>query len=178
MTVEDCYQVGYIIKPHGLKGDVQIYLDVDDPKQYKNMESVFVLQGQSLVPFFLISMSLNRDKAIVNFEDIDTIEMAKALKGLELYMPLAALPQLEGEDFYYHEIQGFLLKDEKLGDLGTVSSVVDAGHQLLIAVAHDSGKEILIPLSDELIVSLDKKSKLIIMNVPEGLVDVYLNDES
>lgn len=178
MTVEDCYQVGYIIKPHGLKGDVQIFLDVDDPKQYKNMESVFVLQGQNLVPFFLLSMSLNRDKAIVKFEDIDTIEMAKSIKGLELYMPLDALPQLGGDDFYYHEIQGFLLKDEKLGDIGTISSVLDAGHQLLIAVAHKSGNEILIPLSDELIVSLDKDAKLIVMNIPDGLVDVYLSDQS
>ena len=177
MKVEDCYQVGYIIKPHGLKGEVQVFLDVDDPKQYKNMESVFVLQGQSLVPFFLLSMSLNRDKAIVKFEDIDSIEMAKSIKGLELYMPLGALPQLDGDDFYYHEIQGFLLKDEKLGDIGTVSSVLDAGHQLLIAVAHQSGNEILIPLSDELIVSLDKEAKLMVMNVPDGLVDVYLSDE-
>ena len=177
MKVEDCYQVGYIIKPHGLKGEVQIFLDVDEPKQYTNMESVFVLQGQSLVPFFVFSISLNRDKAIVKFEDVDSIDMAKSIKGLELYMPLDALPQLAGNDFYYHEIQGFMLKDEKLGDIGTVSSVLDAGHQLLIAVAHPSGNEILIPLSDELVVSLDKEAKLMVMNVPDGLVDVYLNDE-
>jgi len=177
MTVEDCFQVGYIIKPHGLKGEVQIYLDVDNPKQYKNMESVFVLDGQSLVPFFLVSMSLNRDKAIVKFEDVDTIEQAKSIKGLELYLPLSSLPELEGNDFYYHEIQGFLLSDEKLGELGIVSSVVDAGHQLLISVKHAKGNEILIPLNDELIVSLDKKNKSIVMNVPEGLVDVYLNEQ-
>lgn len=58
MNIDDCYQLGYIIKPHGLKGELQLLLDVDSPEDYQNLESVFVRQGQQLVPFLLsISMS-------------------------------------------------------------------------------------------------------------------------
>ena len=178
MTVEDCYQVGYIIKPHGLKGEVQILLDVDNPREYTALESVFVRQGQDLVPFFLESISINQDKAIVKFEDIDDVDQAKSIKSQELFMPLATLPELPDDKFYFHELEGFLVEDEVTGVLGEVTNLIEAGNQKLLAVAHPSGKEILLPFNDELITSFKKRSKLIKMSVPEGLIDIYLNESS
>ena len=52
MTVDECYLLGYIIKAHGLKGEVQVAIDADSPEAYQDLESVFVQQGQQLVPFF------------------------------------------------------------------------------------------------------------------------------
>ncbi len=176
MTVEDCYQLGYIVKPHGLKGEVQVFLDVDDPREYRTLESVFVLQGQALVPFFLESISVNADKGIAKFEEIDTIDDAKSLKGLELYMPLDTLPDLEEGEYFVHELEGFEISDVTLGVVGSVTGVMDAGAQRLISVEHSSGKEILIPFSDELVMSMDNEKRQIFMNLPEGLVELYLND--
>ncbi len=179
MTIDDCYQLGYIVKTHGLKGEVQIYLDVDSPKEYQNLESVFVLQGQQLVPFFIESMSnLNGAKAIVGFEDINTLESAQGLKGSELYLPLEALPKLSGKEFYLHEIIGFDLNDVTT-DLvvGKIHNVIESGPQLLFSVLTDKEVEVLIPYTAGLLVSLDREKKTISLNVPEGLVDIYLGED-
>jgi len=178
MTVDDCYQLGYVIKPHGLKGEVQLFLDVDTPSDYETLESVFVQQGQQLVPFFIESIAVRGEKAIVAFEDIESIEEAKGLKGLSLFLPLINLPELEGDNFYYHELVGFSLKDSESQLIGEIKSVLEAGAQELLSVTHESGKEILIPLTDELIKKLDKEAKLLVMQIPEGLLDVYLNEDS
>lgn len=178
MTVDDCYQLGYVIKPHGLRGEIQIFLDVDTPSDYETLESVFVQQGQQLIPFFIESIAVRGEKAIVAFEDIGSIDDSKGLKGLSLFLPLNNLPELEGDDFYYHELVGFSLKDLEGQVIGEVKSVLEAGAQELLSVAHESGKEILIPLTDELIEKLDKEAKLLVMKIPEGLLDVYLNEES
>lgn len=176
MTVEDCYQLGYITKPHGLRGEVQAKLDVDFPKQYSELESVFVLQGQQLVPFFIESLVINQDKALIGFEEIETLDQAKALKGLQLYLPLDALPELDEGQFYYHEIQGFDLIDESIGKVGQIERVIDAGSQVLMSVMHSSGKEILVPIVDDLMKKLDRENKELHMSLPEGLIDIYLND--
>lgn len=178
MTIDDCYQLGYIVKTHGLKGEVQIYLDVDSPSDYKNLESVFVLQGQQLVPFFIDSMSnLNGAKAIVGFEDVDTFEAAQSLKGSELYLSLESLPQLSGNQFYLHEIIGFDLKNANDDQVvGKIGNVIESGPQLLFSVLSESEIEILIPYTESLLVSLDREQKLISLNVPEGLIDVYLEE--
>ena len=177
MTVEDCYQLGYVIKPHGLRGEVQIYLDVDDPQAYTELESVFVQKGQGLVPFFIASMAVRGEKAIVAFEGTETLEQAQELKGLSLFLPLSTLPPLAGDRFYYHEIIDFLLIDESLGEVGVIKDVFDGGNQMLLSVIHSSSKkEILIPLQDELIRSVDREEKAIRMKLPEGLIDIYLNE--
>ncbi|MGW8122815.1 ribosome maturation factor RimM [Roseivirga echinicomitans] len=178
MTVEDCYQLGYIVKPHGLKGEVQVLLDVDFPEEYRTLESVFVQQGQQLVPFFISAISLNADKAIMSFEDTDTLEMAQALKGAALYLPLSTLPEREEGDFYFHELVGLDLIDANNNDslVGVVENVFEAGPQTLLSVKHTTEKEILIPLVDELIKVIDKENNQLHMFIPAGLVDVFLED--
>lgn len=178
MTVDDCYQLGYLIKPHGLKGEVQVFLDVDSPGEYETLESVFVLKGQQLVPFFIESIAIGSGKAIVAFEEVETVEEAAELKGCSLFLPLNNLPDLGSDDFYYHELVGFSLKSTAGEVIGVVKDVLEAGGQDLLAVIHPSGKEILVPLTDELINSLNKEEKELVMEIPEGLLDVYLNEES
>lgn len=178
MTVDDCYQLGYVVKTHGLKGELQIYLDVDSPNQYRNLESVFVLNGQRLVPFFIESISFNGAKAIVAFEDLHELSAAQALKGKEIYLPLSALPKLKGNEFYLHEIVGFQLIDSNTDKtVGEIENVIESGPQLLLAVVTENGVEILIPYVKSLLTKLDRNEKIISLKVPEGLLDVYLGED-
>jgi len=178
MQVDDCYQLGYVIKPHGLNGELQILLDVDAPKEYSNLESVFVLQGQQLVPFFIESIAVRGDKAIVAIEEVESIDDAKVLKGAELYLPLAMLPQLTDDQFYYHDLQGFAVEDDQGEAIGKVEAVLEAGAQDLLQVKHESGKELLLPLNDDLLMKVDKEAQKLVMKIPEGLLDVYLSEDS
>lgn len=178
MQVDDCYQLGYVIKPHGLNGELQILLDVDAPEEYGNLESVFVLNGQQLVPFFIESIAIRGDKAIVALEEVEDVDAAKALKGAQLYLPLALLPELAEDEFYYHELAGFSLENDKAEPIGAILAVVEAGTQDLLQITHLSGKEVLIPLTDPLIVRVDKEEKKLVMKIPDGLLEVYLNEGS
>ena len=177
MQVDDCYQLGYVIKPHGLNGELQILLDVDSPEEYSQLESVFVQQGQQLVPFFIESIAVRGDKAIVAMEEIENIDDAKALKGSKLFLPLSALPELPDDEYYYHDLVGFVLQQSEGEKIGEIQAVLDAGAQDLLQVKHITGKEVLVPLTDELIVKVDKAGKMLVMNLPEGLIEVYLNEE-
>ena len=87
MDIDECFELGYIIKPHGLNGAVSIYLDTDFPEEYIKLESVFVNVKQKLVPFFIESIQVNGHKAIVNFEDINSLEQSEELKGCSIHLP-------------------------------------------------------------------------------------------
>jgi len=178
MHVDDCYQLGYIIKPHGLQGEVQVLIDSDNPQAYQNLESVFVQQGQQLVPFFIESISIKSQKAIVAFEDIHNIEEATPLKGMKLFLPLAALPELGGDEFYLHELLGFqVMNAAEESALGEIKNVLEMGPQLTLVVEHISGKELLLPYNEELKVKLDKERGILHLAVADGLVDLYLAED-
>lgn len=176
MDIDSCYQLGYVIRKHGLKGEVYILLDVDDPGYYEELESVFIAldRDEMLVPFFIEDMSLSEDKALVKFEGIDSAEEAERLVACPLYLPLEFLPPLNEDQFYFHDIIGFLLVDEKEGELGPVESVYPSGSQDLVSASY-KGREILIPISDDIIRKVDKPNRKLFISLPDGLLDIYMN---
>jgi 16S rRNA processing protein RimM len=176
MRKEDCFYLGKIAKKFSFKGEVLIWLDTDEPGLYENMESVFVEVNKHLVPFFIISSSLHKNDFLrVRFEDVDTEDDADALIGKAIYLPLTMLPKLEGNKFYFHEVIGFEAEDQRLGNIGTIVSINDTTAQPLFEIKKDD-TEILIPMIDDFIVKVDRDNKKIILNTPEGLVDLYLNN--
>lgn len=175
MTVDDCYQIGHVIKTHGLKGEVQLFFDVDQPAEYQELESMFVYQNNSLVPFFIEHLQINANKVIAKFEEIDSIEDAKAIVACQIYLPLDVLPELPDGEYYLHQLVGMDLYDQgKL--IGTVKELFESGAQDLISVTHQ-GKEVLIPIQDEIILKVDAVQNKIEANIPDGLLEIYLNDD-
>jgi len=170
---EDYYYLGKIIRLHGYEGMVSAYLDTDEPGEYEVLKLVFLKINNVPVPFFIQSISLLNNKALIQFEDVHTLEQAERLVQKEIYLPLSELPELTGKKFYYHEIKGFKVIDEQFGDIGNVKQVLEYPNQPLMQIMNEA-TEVLIPVSDEIIQKIDRKKKEIYIKAPEGLIDIYL----
>ncbi|WP_159468100.1 ribosome maturation factor RimM [Dyadobacter sp. 3J3] len=178
MTHDSSFLLGYIVRTHGTSGDVVIFLDVDYPEEYEDLDSVYFDIKGDLVPYFIERFNLQKQaKAIVTFEDVNTIEKAQALVGTSLYLPLDSLAELEEEEFYYHEIKGYTVIDEVKGELGIVREVYSLNGQDLIAMDYQ-GVEVLIPTAEDIVLKADKENKKLLVNLPEGLLEVYLENGS
>ncbi len=174
MRKEECFYLGKIAKKFSFKGEVLIYLDTDEPELYENLESVFVECNKHLVPFFIENSSLHKNDFLrVRFEDVKTEEDADELLGNGIYLPLKMLPKLTGNKFYFHEVIGFEIEDTRLGVFGIIQSINDSTAQPLFEVLNGS-VEMLIPMIDDFLVKIDRKNKKVVMNLPEGLVEMYL----
>lgn len=174
MRKEDCFYLGKIAKKFSFKGEVLIYLDTDEPELYEDMESVFVEFNKNLVPFFIENSNLHKgDFLRVKFEDVDSEADADEIIGCEIYLPLNMLPKLEGNKFYFHEVIGFEIEDQRLGVFGKIVSINDTSAQPLFEVLNGN-VEILVPMIDQFLVKIDREHKKVVMNLPEGLVEMYL----
>jgi 16S rRNA processing protein RimM len=174
MKKDDFYYLGKILKTHGNKGHVQVHLDVDDPDSYKNTESVYLDLHGERIPFFISGLELKHNrKAIVKFVDFDSLEDAESLQGLQMYLPITELPSLKGNRFYYHEIIGFQVSDQQHGDIGVVEDILELPHQALFQIRFGE-KEILIPIVDEIIKKVDRRKKVLLIEAPPGLIEIYL----
>jgi len=174
MRKEDCFYLGKIVKKYSFKGEVLVKLDTDEPEIYENMESVFIALGNNLVPFFIEECSLHKSDLVrLKLEDVTSEADADLLIKSEVYLPLEFLPKLTGNKFYFHEVIGFVMEDINQGKLGTIKGINDSTAQALFEIDKD-GKEILIPVNDDFIVKVDRNNKKIIVDTPEGLVDLYM----
>lgn len=174
MHTEDFYYLGRILKTFGNKGHLLVKLEVDDPGEYLETESVFLDLHGERIPFFIEELELkHNNKAVLRFQDVDSLQDAEIFAGIEMYLPANTLPKLTGNRFYFHEIKGFRVTDSQHGDIGVIEDVLELPHQSLFQVRFGE-KEILIPVVDEIILNVDRDQRMLTIEAPEGLIEIYL----
>lgn len=173
MKKEDCFYLGRVAKTHGLKGEVTIKLEADDPSAYLKMKYFLLEINKVLTPFFVEKIAMNGDKFFVGVQDVKTIEQAQNLVGKTVYLPMEMLPKLSGNQFYFHEVKGFMVVDTVKGELGPIAEVLEYPTQAILQIMKD-GKEILIPILDQVIQNVDRDKKILTITAPDGLIDMYL----
>ena len=171
MDIESCYKIGWILKPHGLKGEVTMMLEDDAPKDLSSINSVFLEQNNRLVPYFIETLSGQGKKTFLKFEDINTVEAATMISKQSVYIPRSMRPKRERNEFYPDEIDHFEVFDSVHGPLGRIDGVVSAGPNRLLSLQFE-GKEILIPINGPFIKSIDKTKKRIEVELPEGFLEI------
>ena len=177
MSSTDMFVLGKTRKPHGLKGDVAVKLDVDVPQHYAGLDMVWVQRQGTLVPYPLASVSVRPKVTVVHFEGVDDVDGATAMSGHDLLLPLSVLPKLEGLQFYYHEVIGFELVDVARGSLGTIEQILDLPGNPLFKSIRD-GAEGLFPMSDAVLRAVDRETRTITLELPEGMFDLYFGQDA
>ena len=114
---------------------------------------------------------------MVHFEGVDDVDGATAMSGHDLLLPLSVLPKLEGLQFYYHEVIGFELVDVARGSLGTIEQILDLPGNPLFKSIRD-GAEGLFPMSDAVLRAVDRETRTITLELPEGMFDLYFGQDA
>jgi len=179
MNIEECFYLGYTSKVHGKQGELIAKLDVDNPDKYNKLESVLIRLNKndnSLIPFFIThAQVLNNGTVKLKIDDINDVVQAELLVGKELFLPLTKLPKLTGNKFYYHEVIGFQVIDAVKGTIGEIFNVLEFPQQAVLEIKNAQEKEILIPITDQIIKTVNRAEKTIEVDAPEGLIDIYLD---
>ncbi len=172
MKKEDCFYLGIIAKKYSFKGEVVLKLDTDQPEIYENLEAILVDFGKTLVPYFIEKVLFQKGNQLrIQFEDVYSEQEAEKLLKKDAYLPMNLLPKLEGTKFYYHEITGFMLEDINFGEIGLIHSINDSSSQPLFVIKTETD-DILVPMVDDFIKKIDRKNKKVLVNTPEGLIDM------
>lgn len=172
--MKDYFYLGLITKPFGYKGQAHIFLDTDEPDKYSSLDAVFLNIDGELLPYMIEDFqSRGANQAVIKFVDVDGDEIKSLLKS-EIYLPISLLPPLTGNKFYFHEVIGFTVIDAEKGNIGTVVEFIDVLQQPIMQIDFN-GTEILIPAVDQFFKTIDRTTKEIFIEAPEGLIDVYLH---
>jgi 16S rRNA processing protein RimM len=165
---EEVFKIGRLGKAHGVKGEVSFHFDDDIFDRVECEYLVLEIDG-ILVPFFMEEYRFrNGYLAFVKFRDVDTQERASELTGCDVYFP-RDLAAAEDEMPILSMLVGFSIVDAATNkSIGVIEDVNDQTANILFEL--DNGA--LIPASDELIMNIDTEHEEIVMNIPEGLLEI------
>lgn len=167
--------IGFTKKTYGIKGELKLNIPDKNLEDFAQAEVLFLLINGRKIPYFVESVNYENPFTL-KFEDINSKETALELTGSEIFMRTKdLLPEtekvLEVEELVYEKYVRYKIQDTTLGLLGEIEDIVEYPQQEM-AVLKIEDKEVLIPLNEQLIISIDAATKIIMMDLPEGLLEL------
>lgn len=171
IRLEEVYCIGKFTRTHGVQGEMalsftdDVFDRVDCPYLVCDMDGI-------LVPFFIEEYRFKSNEvALIKFERIDTSEQAAMFTNKMVYFPKSYAEQAEEGELSWQYFIGFAAHDTTHGDLGELVDVDESTINTLFVIERPDGEEILVPAQEEFIEDIDHDKRLIMFNLPEGLLE-------
>ncbi len=171
MSYASFVEVGFIQRTHGIKGELQVAWNDTLNLTQENIESVFVEIDGIPIPFFINSLrQKTEESSIVKFDDVDDIQSADELVGYKLMLPSDLIP--EDDDIELKDLVGYTVTSTSGQTIGLIENYEEFNLNSIYYIKTPEGKEVIIPATDDLIVEFDVDTKTVLMEIPEGLLDL------
>ena len=169
---EDLTRIGFVNKTSGFNGNLSCIINIARPEKLLKGKFFFLILEGLPVPFAFEKIEMKGEELIVKFVDVDTEEQAKKLLRKEVYAEKFK-GKKKNDLISWKDLVDYTAIDNISGEIGIISEVLEYPKQMIAKCLVD-GKEILFPLNDEIVVEIDDEEKKVFVELPEGLLDVYL----
>jgi 16S rRNA processing protein RimM len=168
----DLVLVGRIARAHGIRGQVIVNPDTDFVEtRFRPGSEFFVQRAGAVQALRVTTMRVHKGRPIIGLEGVETMNDAEAMAGLELRVPQAELEPLPPGMYYRHDLVGCRVETD-LGDAVGEVAAVEGDMASSRLVLRTEGGEVLIPLAQAICVNIDTAARRIVIDPPEGLLDV------
>ena len=165
--------VGWITRPHGLKGDVVISPETDFVEErFRPGAVLWTRSPQGDQPLTIATARVQNGRAVVGFEGLSRIDDAERLAGQELRVPEDTLHQLEAGQYYEYQFVGCAVERVSGEPVGTVTRVEGGAGGSRLVIDGGARGEIQVPLAVHICVEVDVAGKRIRIDPPEGLLEI------
>ena len=161
----DRLEVGKIVNTHGLRGEVKIVPWTDSPDVFEDISFVYAKRRNEEIKLTLSGIKYQKNNIIVKFKEINSIEEAETFKNSTLTADRKMLGELPEGVYYIADLIGCEVYEEDKEKIGILSDVFNTGANDIYAVSREKKKDLLIPVTDDSIISVDILNKKIIVRL-------------
>ncbi len=170
--------IGYTKKTHGLNGELKLSIEERYLEDFLKNERLFIDVKGAKVPYFVVGVR-GKGEMILQLEDVESRDAAYGLQSREVFLRQQdlipdeerELEVIEEEGLEYEHLTGFTITDKSVGEIGVIEEVLEMPQQEMAMLTYKN-KMVLIPLNAQLIVTVDKTTKVVQMDLPDGLLDM------
>jgi 16S rRNA processing protein RimM len=164
--------VGRVARAHGIRGQVIVNLETDFPaERFRPGAELFINRAGRVEPITLTTVRFQQERPVVGVAGVEDVNMAAALAGTELRVPVDWLATLPEGTYYRHDLIGCVVETPAGEKVGTVAEVEGTLGRSRLVVETPKG-EVLVPLVAEICTTIDLGGKRIVIDPPEGLLEL------
>ena len=171
----DLVEIGTLARPHGIRGEIRVNYYADSLELLRG--DVVYLQAGNKPPrkMEIDTVRMHQGTPLIRFVEAPDRTAAEFLRGQTLLIPESALPELDEDEVYLHDMLGLSVVLDATGQkLGVLDHVLFHGEQELWSILTPEGKEILLPAVPEFVADIDLDTEIIRITPPEGLLELYM----
>jgi 16S rRNA processing protein RimM len=165
--------LGEILRPHGIRGELRMRVLTDYPERIPELDQVYLADSiDSSAPesYHVTNMRMHQGYALLTLDGIADRSQADTLRELKVMVAIEdAIPLEEGE-FYLYQLFGLRVETIDGLNLGIIKDVLETGANDVYVLDSPQHGEILIPVTEETIVSTDITAGCVVVRLPEGLL--------
>jgi 16S rRNA processing protein RimM len=160
--------VGFLRRPHGVKGEVLMDIHTDFPDRLKTGKTVFV--GDEYQPMVIASRRPHGAGMLVRFRGVKNPEEAGLYRNTWVYVPTADRPELPEGEYYHHQLIGLNVISDEGRELGTLVDILETGANEVYVVRDANGDEVLLPAISPVILDISLADRQIRVHLLDGLI--------
>ena len=169
-------QIGTVIKPHGVRGELSVDCHVESPLLFDTLGELLLGDDQGrLKPYALVRWREHQGRALLILGGVADRDAAEALRGLGVFIPKDLLPPLEDDEVYLDDLVGLTILLPDGQTLGRLADIQTPGGQELWIIETPDGKEVLFPANEDN-AELDLDAGQATIHPPPGLLELYLGE--
>ena len=167
------FKIGKLVAAHGLKGEMILIHVLGKKTSLKGLQAIFIEENKnSFIPWFIQTTKIKtKEEIILKLEGIDVRETALKLAQKEVWLPEDDFKKFVAKSSPINLLGFHIIDNNK--DLGPILELMEQPHQLL-ARLEINGKEVLVSLAENFIDKIDKKNRQVLVNLPDGFLEIYL----
>ena len=172
-SLEPLVAIARAAKPRGLKGEIVAEILTDFPERFDRLGRLYAVSPEGeRKAVKLESHWFQNDRVVLKVIGYDTVTAADSLRGYEFAVPESERVPLAEDEFYDWELEGCKVETVTGQVIGIVKGIMRTGSADLLVVGSEGRQESLIPMVSSILVRIDKERKTIVVDPPEGLLDL------
>ena len=157
-------QIGEIVRPQGIKGEVKLRAMSSDPERYARLESVYLLEKGQYVEHKVLKGRCNAGFAVLQLADVKDRNAAEALRGVKVYVDRAHAIELDEDENFVEDLIGLTAVDTKGNEIGELKDVLTPNSICDVYVFDTPRGEMMIPALKRVIARVDLDEEKIVLD--------------
>jgi 16S rRNA processing protein RimM len=163
------YQVGIIVKPQGVKGEVKVKISSPRPERFYDLDKVYI-RFDKLKTCSIENIRISNGFVFLKLANIDTRNDAELLRNKEIMVSEDQLIDLGENEYFVHDLIGCRVISEEGLTIGEIEDIIQNSSNDIYIVKDRQGQEILIPAINDVVKDVDINARQVTIHVLEGLL--------
>ncbi len=144
----------------------------EDPNRFAVLKSVYLArnENQTLKPYEMAGFRLHRSQVLIRLKGINDRDKADRLRGLLIFVPFEEAIPLEEGEFFLFQLMGMRVQTDSGRLLGTIQDIIQTGANDVFVVNGEDLGEVLLPDTEEVVLSIDGSERLVTVKLIPGLL--------